>query len=119
MAVSYNDKNLLSTDTGFQARVRVAMIANSIAVTTESFSTAFHRERQTYAVQVLNAPDAYKLLFANTVATDTSVINDATQNGTVTLASSNLATQAALVTDAHIDGAISAQYNSFFRTPAA
>src|SRR5215831_12228602 len=119
MAVTYSDKNLLSTDAGFQSRVRASMISNSLAVTTESFSTAFHRERQTYAVQVLNAPDTYKPLFANTVATDTAVINDATQNGTVTLASSNLATQAALVTDAHIDSAISSQYNSFFRTPAA
>jgi hypothetical protein len=65
----------------------------------------------------VNAPDAYKVLFANTVATDANVSGDATVAGTVPLTTGNVATQAALVTDAHIDNAISSQFNSFFRTP--
>lgn len=95
------------------------MLAASIAITTEAWTVAFHRERQTQAVGILNNPDSFKVLFASTVATDANVISDATQVGTVALTTGNVATQAALVTDAHIDAAVSAQFNSFFRTPAA
>jgi len=119
MAASLSDMNILSTDVGFQGRVRASLVTDAVAVTTEAWTVPFHRERQTYAVQVLNAPDTYKLLFANSVATDASVIGDATQGGTVVLTTGNVATQAALVTDGHITAAISAQFNSFFRTPAA
>jgi len=65
-----------------------------------------------------NVPDTYKSLFAISVANDTSVISDATAAGTVVLTGVNAAAQAALVTDAHLDAAISSQFNSFFRTPA-
>jgi hypothetical protein len=118
MATSRSDMNVLSTDPGFQNRVRASLISASISITTESRTTAFHRERETYAVAILNSPDSFKLLFANSVATDASVISDATQVGTVVLTSGNVATQAALITDAHIDNAIAGQFNSFFRTPA-
>lgn len=118
MAASRSDMNILSGDAGFIGRVRASMIATSIAITTEAWTVAFHRERQTYAVAILNQPDIFKALFANSVATDASVISDATQAGTVVLTSGNVAAQAALVTDAHIDAAISGQFNSFFRTPA-
>jgi hypothetical protein len=119
MTASRSDMNLLSTDPGFQGRVRASMVAASIAVTTEAWTVAFHRERQIQAVQILNSPDTFKLLFASTVATDASVISDATTIGTVVLTAGNLATQAALITDAHIDAAVSGQFNSFFKTPAA
>lgn len=118
MATSRSDMNVLSTDSGFQSRVRASLIAASISITTESRTSAFHRERETYAVAILNNPDSFKLLFSNSVATDASVISDATQTGTVALTSGNVATQSLLVTDAHIDTAISGQFNSFFRTPA-
>jgi len=118
MTASRSDMNFLSSDSGFQGRVRASMLWTCIAITTEAWSVPFHRERQTYAVAVLNNPDAFKPLFANTVATDASVISDATAAGTVVLSAGNVAAQAALVTDAHIDNAISSQFNSFFRTPA-
>lgn len=118
MATSRSDMNILSTDTGFIGRVRASMIFTAVAITTESRTTAFHRERETYAVAILNSPDIYKVLFANTASTDSNVVGDATASGTVVLTSGNVATQAALVTDAHIDTAISSQFNSFFRTPA-
>lgn len=118
MAASRSDMNMLSTDTAFQNRVRASMIAASIAITTEAWTVAFHRERQTYAVAILNSPDSFKALFANSVATDANVISDATQAGTVVLTSGNVAAQAALATDAHIDAALSGQFNSFFRCPA-
>jgi hypothetical protein len=118
MAATYSDMNLLRQDTTFQGRVRASMISACIAIINEGWTVAFHRERSTFAVQVVNAPDSFMPLFAGGVATDTTVISDATQAGTVVLTSGNVATQAALVTDAHISSAISSQFNTFFRTPA-
>lgn len=117
MAVTLSDQYLLSTDSGFQNRVRTAMVSGAIAVKNEGWSVLFHREREAYAVGIINAPDSFKQIFANSVATDASVIGDATQGGTVALTVGNLAAQAALVTDAHINTALASQFTSFFRTP--
>jgi hypothetical protein len=65
----------------------------------------------------LQQPDSYKTMFSMSVATDLNCINDATASGTVTLTAGNTAAQAALVTDAHIDTAISGQYNAFLTLP--
>lgn len=120
MAASYNDKQFLSLDPTFQNRVRQSMIAACVAIASESpVTVAFHRERATFGVACMNAPDVYKSLFAVSVANDASVIADATAAGTVALTSANAAAQAALVTDAHLDTAIATQYNSFFRVPAS
>lgn len=112
-AVSHNDKYQLSQDAGFRNRVRTSLIAACVAIANEGWTVVFHEQRMRQAQAILNSPDNYTPLFANSVATDTSVINDATASGTVALTSGNVATQAALVTDAHIDAAISAQFNSF------
>lgn len=119
MAASRSDSNFLCLDVGFKNRVRSSIVAASIAIMNEGWAIAFHRERQTYAVQILNSPDTYTPLFANSTATDAAILADATQAGTVVLTSGNVAAQAALVTDAHIDNAVSGQFNSFFRTPAS
>jgi hypothetical protein len=119
MTASRSDSYQLSTDPTFQNRVRSSLVAACISIVNEGWAVAFHRERDTFAVQVMNAPDTYKLLFANAVATDASCLADATAAGTVVLTSGNVATQAALVTDAHIDAAVSGQFNSFFRTPGS
>lgn len=118
MAATRSDSYILSTDVNFQNRVRTSLVAACISIKNEGVGVAFHRERETYLVAVMNQPDSFKTLFANSVATDASVIADATAAGTVTLTSGNVATQAALVTDAHIDTAIASQFNSFFRTPS-
>ena len=117
MAVSYNDKQLLAAEATFQARVKIALISACVSIKNEGNGVAFHRERETFLVGVMNSPDTYKPLVANAVANDASVISDATAAGTVALTGGNVATQAALVTDAHIDAAISSAFNSFFRTP--
>ncbi len=115
MAVSYNDKFLLAQDSGFRNRVEMSMIAACEAIMTESpTAVPFHAQRSQFAVTALGAPTSAAVLFALGVATDSSVINDATQAGTVALTAGNVATQAALVTDAHIDTAISGQFNDFF-----
>lgn len=120
MAASYNDMAVLAAEVSFQNRVRSAMIAGAVTVKNESPTTVpFHRERESYVVQVMNAPDTFKVLFTNAVATDATVIADATQGGTVALTTGNVATQQALVTDAHILSALSNTFNSFFRTPAS
>lgn len=122
MAASYSDQQFLAADPTFQNRVRQSLLNACIAVKAESpITTPFHREREAFCVGVITAPDSFKVIVAQSVATNASVIGDATQAGTVALSGANAAAQAALVTDAHLDSAISSivfgSANSFFRTP--
>lgn len=114
---NYSDQQLLAADVTFQNRVRQALMTACTNIKSEAVTVAFHRERETFLVAVSNQPDLFKGIFANSVATNASVIGDATVAGTVPLTSGNVAAQAALVTDLHIDTAISSNFNSFFRTP--
>jgi hypothetical protein len=118
MAASYSDQQFLAADPTFQNRVRQSLVAQCINIKSEAVTVAFHRERETYVAAVMNSPDSFKLIFAQAVAANASVIADATAAGTVVLSAANAAAQAALVTDVHIDTAISGDFNSFFRTPA-
>src|SRR3954468_24423958 len=107
MAASHSDKYILSTDPTFQSRVRSALMAYCATVITEAAATtAYHKERITRAVSIVNGPDGFKSLYANAAALDANVIADATAAGTVVLTAGNVAAQAANVTDAHIDAAI-------------
>lgn len=117
MAASYSDQQFLAADTTFQNRIRQALITACNSIKNEAVTTAFHREREAFLVGVINSPDNYKVIVAQSAATNSSVISDATVSGTVPLTGGNASTQAALVTDAHIDTAIAANFNSFFRTP--
>ena len=118
MAVpSRSDMTILASDQGFISRVQASLIAGCVGVSGEAWTIPFHRERQTYAVAVMNDPGSYAPLFANMTATDTNVINDATENGTVVLTEGNVAAQAALVKDGDIDQAVRCNFNAFFRTP--
>lgn len=119
-AASHNDSAVLSSDPTFQNRVREALAAACITVANEAISAStlsLHKKRADLCVLILNAPDSYKILFAFSVATDASVLADATANGTVALTSGNVATQEALVTDAHIDAAIGNQANAYLVLP--
>ncbi len=96
------------------------MVSTSLTISVQALSVgAFQRERQTYAVAILNSPDTFKSLFACVVTSDANVISDATQAGTVVLTTGNTAAQAALVTDAHINTAVGNSFNAFFRVPAS
>lgn len=122
MAAGRNDMYQLSQDPVFQNRVQASLLAACVAIANEGWAVPFHRERATFAAQVLSSNGSqatYVTLFANAVATDANVIADATQAGTVALTPANRATQALLVTDAHIDNAISGQFNSFIREPSS
>jgi hypothetical protein len=117
---NYADQQLLANDPTFQNRVRQSLINACIANKGEATTVAFHRERETYCVAVLNNPDQFKAFTTMAVVANSAVIGDATVNGTVPLTSGNVATQATLVTDPHIDATLSgANFNAFFRTPAA
>lgn len=125
MAASFSDAAILAGDPTFQARVGASLFTNCQNIGSEGYTIPFHRERATFVVQIFNTPlnaqgvNPFSIIFANTVATDTSVLADATQAGTVVLTTSNRAAQAALVTDAHISNAISAQFNSYIREPSS
>lgn len=122
MAASHSDSFQLSQDSTFQGRVQQALVAACISIANEGNTVAFHRERARYVVQILsstNALSAGMTLFTNSVSTDATCLSDATQAGTVVLTSGNRAAQAALVTDAHIDSAISSQFNAFILEPAS
>src|SRR5262245_17030070 len=114
MAATRADQAVLATDPTFLGRVQESMISAAIAVSNEAITTAFHRERATLAKAIMNNPASEAALFVKSVATDANVISDATVAGTVPLTAGNVAAQAALVTDAHLDAAVSGQYNSFF-----
>lgn len=118
MTASRSDQFTLAGDSGFQNRVRTSLIAACVSIYNEGWAVVFHRERQTLAVDILNAPNNFTNIFADSVATDPTCISDATQGGTVVLTPGNVSTQSALVTDAHIDAAVSAQFNCFVRAPA-
>lgn len=120
MAASHSDSYQLSQSPVFQNRVQAALLAACINVSTEGWGVAFHRERSTFVNSILSNTTSFGAnvtLFSNSSATDATVLADATQNGTVVLTTGNRDTQAALVTDAHIDNAISSQFNAFVREP--
>jgi hypothetical protein len=117
MAASRSDQALLANDAAFQGRVRQSMVAAAIAIASEGWGVVFHRQREQQCQRILtDQNDTMKVRYAISVATDASVIADATQAGTVVLTAGNTIAQAALVTDAHIDAAISGQFNAFFET---
>jgi hypothetical protein len=118
MAVSLNDMDILRQNPPFKARVRAAMVEGAITVASEAWTVPFHRERSVYVTQILNDPDQYLDAFSGALATNTSVINAATGNGTVALTSGNIDTQQASVTDSTIRTALGAVFNAFFRAPS-
>lgn len=123
MVASFNDASVLAGDPAFQGRVGAGLMTYAQVVGTEGWTVAFHRERATFANQIFNATlnaqgiNPYFAIFANSVASDATVLADATAAGTVPITVANRATQAFLVTDAHISNAIAAQFNSYIREP--
>lgn len=118
MAATHLDRVNLAAEPTFQNRVRQSMVAAAIAISNEGWSGGLiHQLRRRQARAILNDQlDGMKILYARGVAGDSSVIADATQAGTVAITGGNAAAQQALVTDAHIDNAISGQFNSYFDT---
>jgi hypothetical protein len=120
MAASYSDSFQLSQDPTFQGRVQQSLVTQCTNIANEGWGVAFHRERSRFITGILSNPTSlsnYVTLFSNVVAANATVLSDATQAGTVALTTGNRATQAALVTDAHIDNAISAQIGAFVLEP--
>lgn len=118
---THSDSYILSQCIPFQNRVQAALLTYCTVVATEGWTVPFHRERANFVTQVLgntSTPNPYVALFSYSSATDATVLSDATQAGTVTLTTGNVATQQALVTDTHIDNAVASQFNAYIREPA-
>lgn len=116
-AASHSDSAVLSSDPSFQNRTRESLLAACISIANEGFAILNHKKRADFCAAVVLTPESYKVLFADMIATDTNVLADATQAGTVVLTTGNVATQAALVTDAHMDAAVSSEFNTFLVLP--
>ncbi len=115
MAASLNDSNVLGANTVFIGRVQAALLATCNAIFSEA-SNNLHVFRVSLVHQILSNPTNlanWASTFALAVGTDTSVLGDATQAGTVALTTANVLAQQALVTDAHISNAVSAMFNAF------
>lgn len=117
MAASFNDANILGTNALFVGRVQAALLSACVNIAAEG-NVADHAVRLQLVHAVLSTPTNlanYASEFGLTAATDATVLADATQNGTVVLTTGpgNIATQQALVTDAHITNAVSGQFNAF------
>lgn len=117
MAASRNDSAILGANTtGFISRVQSSLVAACISIFSEGNAVANHVARVAQVHQVLSSPTNmlnWATAVAVAVATDTNVIGDATQAGTVVLTGANILAQQALVTDAHLDAAVSAMFNAF------
>ncbi len=116
--MALSDQAILAGNAVFISRVQEALVAACVAIQSEATSTAFHYARTRFATQVMQqmatAPMQWPQAFAFSVATDANVIGDATAAGTITLTAANIVAQQALITDAHINAAVSSQFNSFF-----
>lgn len=121
MAASLSDMFQISQDTTFQGRVQASLLAACVAIANEGWAVAFHRERSIFAGTILSAtqtPNPYYVLFSNAVATDPTCAADASTQAAGPLTTANRAAACAAITDAHINAAVSAQFNAFCREPA-
>lgn len=115
MAASLNDNSVLGANTVFIGRVQSSLLAACVAIFNEANNNR-HVFRVALVHQVMANPTSvlnWATTFAMAVSTDTSVISDATQAGTVVLSGANVLAQQALVTDAHISTAISSMFDAF------
>lgn len=116
MAASLSDSNILGTNANFVARVQSSLLAAAINIFAEGVAIANHRDRVAFIHQILASPvnvTNTTTMVALTVATDPTVLGQATQAGTVVLSGPNIVAQQALVTDAAISNAIAGQFNAF------
>jgi hypothetical protein len=114
--MAFTDTFILSTQSTFVGRVQAALVTACGNIANEGLAVPNHPARVQLVHQILANPSNlanYTTLFAVTVAADTTVISDATQAGTVPLTTGNVQTQQALITDAHISNAVSAEFNSY------
>lgn len=116
MAASLNDSAVLGANTAFLGRVEASLLAACVAISNEGLAVNHHQQRVAFLHTVLTSPTsalAAATTFALSVATDTLVLADATAAGTVPLTTANVLAQQALATDAHINTAVSGQFNAY------
>lgn len=114
--MSYQDANVLGVNLTFIGRVQSAMLSAAISIFNEGIAVNNHAPRVQLIHNMLASPTQitnFANMFSLAVATDATVLGDATQANTVPLTTSNIQTQQALITDAHISSAVAAQFNAF------
>lgn len=121
-----SDQQFLAQDSTFTARVEQSLLAACSAIHNEAntgdagtLPLSLHIKRANLCAGIMTPTQLpnWKVVFASMVATDSGVLADATNAGTVPITAGNATAQAALVTDAHIANAISAQFNTLLSIP--
>lgn len=115
----------LAADSTFQMRVKFRLwtaiqnvYSNNGANITPDGVLLYNRRRQfaVFIEQTFNGGTPnWPFIMAQGVATDTTVLSDATSGLTIDVTPGNAEAQGLLVTDAHIDNAIASQFNSYLQ----
>jgi len=116
MAASLNDSAVLGASSLFQGRVQASLLSACNVIAIEGNNVVNHTARLQLAHTIVANPtnmSNYAQMLSFSVATDSNVLADATVGGTVVLSVGNRDTQQVLVTDAHINSALAAFYNTF------
>jgi hypothetical protein len=110
MAVQLTDMYTLSQDVLFQNRVQMALIQTCVQIIAlEPEDTEKHAQREQLVLSMITSTDSltnYTKMMAYAVATDTTTINAATSNGTISLNSGNADSQQAAIPDSAITTAL-------------
>jgi hypothetical protein len=109
------DSAVLGANATFQGRVQASLLAACVSIASEG-NIVDHPARLQLVHAILASAASlsdHVTMLALSVAIDAAVISDATQAGTVALTTTNVPTQQALVTDVHINAAVSAQFNAY------
>src|SRR5258706_6689549 len=80
-----NDQQTLAADPTFQVRVRQSLVSTCASISSEAITglsgtmpVALHLKRANYCSLILAAPDSFKQIFADAIAANSTVINEAT-----------------------------------------
>lgn len=118
------DQQTLAADPTFQNRVRQALIVYCQVITSETVTgltgtvpISYHIKRANFCASIMAAPDSFKQLFSDAAAINATILNEATQNGTVPLTGTNVAAQAAKILDPDLNNAVSSMFNQFLTVP--
>ncbi len=110
------DSSILGVNTAFVGRVQSALLLACTNVMSEGATASLHIPRVALVHQILANPSNltnYTNMFALSAAVDATVWSDATVAGATPLTTGNATTQQALVTDGHINNAVSAAFNAY------
>jgi hypothetical protein len=120
------DQSVLAGNVTFVSRVSAGLVGACISIQSEAITTntqLLHARRAALAMNILQTmvgnPTAWPAAMSLAVATNPTVISDATIGGTLVLNTANVVTAQALVTDTDLNNAISSAFNSYANVTTA